>query len=42
MVRKIPKRAFDKPTFFEAQIVAYQMHQKDGGTIPKIKPPDED
>ena len=33
MVRKIPKRAFDKPTFFEAQVVAYQMHQKDGGTI---------
>jgi len=33
MVRKIPKRAFEEVTSFEAMIVSYQMDYRDGGMV---------
>ena len=33
MVRKIPKRAFEKVTSFEALVVSYKMDESDGGMI---------
>jgi len=33
MVRKIPKRAFEEVSTFEALVVAYRMDEKDGGMI---------
>ena len=33
MVRKLPKRAYEEVTTFEAMVVAYRMEEKDGGMI---------
>ena len=33
MVRRIPKRAYEKVTAFEALLVAYKMEERDGGMI---------
>ena len=33
MVRKIPKRAYEQVTTFEALMVAYKMDERDGGMV---------
>ena len=33
MVRKIPKRAYEQVTIFEALMVAYKMDERDGGMV---------